>query len=172
MLPVEALRVLFAVALAVGPPQQPQAPPGQAVLAFPCDDDGAIKCSLQQVETVTGSRSLEDMRIIGKFIKLVTERNRRYFLAWHTKSPSPAYELVKRVKSFPYLPYGDTYAIVGLEILLNQGTDQLAVRYPKKPRQGSTARAPDGGVASYETKLSDFIKTLQKEIDKLKKYEK
>ena len=84
---------------------------------------------------MTGPRSLEDMRIISKYIQLVTERNRRYYIAWRTKAPSATYELVKRVKSFPYLPYGDTYSIVGLEIVLNQRINQLVVRYPKKPKQ-------------------------------------
>jgi len=140
-------------------------------MAFPCDDDGAIKCSLQQAETVTGSRSLEDMRVISKFIQLVSERNRRYYLAWQTKSPSAAYELVKRVKPFPYLPYGDTYSITGLDIVFNQTTDRVTVRYPKKPKAKSGPVAT-ADLATYETKLSDFIKSLQKEIEKLKKYEK
>lgn len=169
--PQVAVQLVLAAAVLLSPQKVPElsAPVGTTFL---CDEGGAIKCSLQQVETVTGSRSLEDMRIIGKFIQLVTERNRRYFLAWHTKSPSPAYELVKRVKAFPYLPYGDAYAIAGLEIGFDQATDRLTVKYPKKPKLGSAARVSDGGFASYETTLSDFIKTLQKEIDKLNKYEK
>ncbi len=172
MLPAAALHALFAVALVAGPAQQPLGQPERPVLAFPCDDDGAIKCSLQQAETVTGSRSLEDMRVISKFVQLVSERNRRYYIAWQTKSPSAAYELVKRVKSFPYLPYGDTYAITGLDIVFNQTTDRVTVRYPKKPKVNPTEPVRESEHAIYSTKLSDFIKSLQKEIEKLKKYEK
>lgn len=172
MLPLAALRVLVgAITLAAVPQKAPEATT-QPALAYACDADGAIRCSYDQVETVTGSRSLDDMRIIGKFIQLVTERNRRYYLAWHTKQPSASYELVKRVQSFPYLPYGDTYAIVGVDIILNQSADRLMVRYPKKPKLNAPASVADKDLATYDAKLSDFIKKLQKEIEKLKKYEK
>jgi hypothetical protein len=172
MLPAAVLHALAAIALVAGP-QQP-APEFQpsAGATMPCDAEGLIRCSVDQVETVRGPRSLEDMRIIGKYIQLVSERNRRYYLAWQTKGPSAAYELVKRVKSFPYLPYGDSYSIIGLDVVLNQANDLITVRYPKKPKQNSTAPIADGDLATYSTKLSTFIKDLEKEIAKLKKYEK
>ncbi len=172
MLPQAALRVLVgAIALAGAPQKAPDAAT-QPALAYACDADGAIRCSYDQVETVTGSRSLDDMRIVGRFIQLVSERNRRYYLAWHTKQPSPSYELVKRVKAFPYLPYGDTYSIIGVEIILNQAGDRVMVRYPKKPKLNGPTTSADADSATYETKLSEFIKKLQKDIGKLTKYEK
>ncbi len=172
MLVLAAARLAVAAIVLAGPQQKAPAPVVPADSTFPCDAEGVIRCRLEQVETVTGSRSLEDMRIISKYIQLVTERNRRYFIAWQTKAPSAAYELVKRVKAFPYLPYGDTYSIVGLEIVLNQNRDQLVVRYLKKSKQASRSAVSDGGFATYDTTLSDFIKTLQKEIEKLKKFDK
>jgi len=163
----------MAIALAAAPQQKPlERQPSSVAAAFPCDADGVIRCGFDQVETVTSPRSLEDMRIIGKYIELISERNRRYYLAWHTKSPSAAYELVKRVKSFPYLPYGDSYSIVGLDIVLSQARDAITVRYPKNPKQNTTTPIPDKDHAIYETKLSTFIQGLEKEIVKLKKYEK
>ncbi|TAK18654.1 MAG: hypothetical protein EPO35_01215 [Acidobacteria bacterium] len=166
-----AAAIVMAAMLAAPDQQAPSSQPGGPV-PFPCDADGAIRCSYQQVETVTGSRSLDDMRIISKYIQLVAERNRRYYISWQTKAPSAAYELVKRVKSFPYLPYGDSYSIVGLEIALNQSADTVTVKYPMKPKPNSLEPIPDKDHAVYSTKLSDFIKGLEKEIVKLKKYEK
>jgi hypothetical protein len=172
MLALAALQVFLTAFAEAAPAQKAPDAATQPAQAYECDVDGVIRCSYDQVETVTGSRSLEDMRIIGKFIQLVSERNRRYYLAWHTKQPSASYELVKRVKPFPYLPYGDTYSVLEVEIILNQPKDRLTVRYPKKPKLNSTAPIPESGFATYETKLSDFIKNLQKDIEKFKKYEK
>ena len=166
-----AAGIVLAAMLAAAEQQAPSLQPGDPA-TYPCDADGVIRCSFQQVETVTGSRSLEDMRIISKYIQLISERNRRYYISWQTKAPSAAYELVKRVKSFPYLPYGDSYSIVGLEIVLNQSRDRLLVRYPRKPKQNSTEPISERDFAAYDTKLSTFIDALQKEIVKLKKYEK
>jgi hypothetical protein len=176
MLSVAAFHVLLWALVLGGPQQKPPdavaaMPPGSAS-AYACDDAGLIRCSYDQVETVTGSRSLEDMRVIGKFIQLISERNRRYYLSWNTKAPSATYELIKRVKSFPYLPYNDPYAITGLDIVLNQPADRITVRYPRKPKPNMTAPIADGDLATYDTKLSTFIKGLEKEIEKLKKFEK
>lgn len=167
-----ALHVLLAVAL-IGTPQQlsPNAS-ANAETAAPCDATGVIRCRADQIETVTAPRSLEDMRIIGKYVQLISERNRRTYLAWQTKSPSAAFELVRRVKRFPYLPYDDSYSIVGLEIILSQERDLVTVRYPRKPKANSTAPVPADGYAEYSTTLSVFVDSLQKEILKLKKYEK
>ena len=173
MLAAAAFHVVAAIALAAAPQQKPlERQPAAVAAVFPCDADGVIRCSLDQVETVTSPRSLEDMRIIGKYIQLVSERNRRYYISWQTKAPSAAYELVKRVKAFPYLPYGDSYSIVGLDIVLNQARDLITVRYPKNPKQNQTAPIAEKDHAIYETKLSAFIRDLEKEIAKLKKYEK
>jgi hypothetical protein len=168
-----ALHVVFAIVLAAAPQQKaPDSQPVPPAATFPCDTDGVIRCALDQVENVTSPRSLEDMRIIGKYIQLVSERNRRYYISWQTKAPSAAYELVKRVKAFPYLPYGDSYSIVGLDIVLNQARDLITVRYPKNPKQNQAAPVAEKDHAIYETKLSAFIRDLEKEIAKLKKYEK
>jgi hypothetical protein len=173
MLAAAAFHVVAAIALAAAPQQKPlERQPAAVAAVFPCDADGVIRCSLDQVETVTSPRSLEDMRIIGKYIALISERNRRYYVAWQTKAPSAAYEVVKRVKSFPYLPYGDSYSIVGLDIVLNQTKDLITVRYPRNPKQNTTTPIPDKDHAIYSTKLSAFIRDLEKEIVKLKKYEK
>jgi len=173
MWPLTALHAVLAIALAGLPQQKPlENQPTPVAAVFPCDSDGVIRCSFEQVETVSSPRSLEDMRIIGKYIQLISERNRRYYISWQTKSPSAAYELVKRVKSFPYLPYGDSYSIVGLDIVLNQARDSITVRYPKNPQHDQTARIAEKDHAVYETKLSVFIRDLEKEIVKLKKYEK
>jgi hypothetical protein len=165
MLPLTALHVAVAIALAAAPQQKPlENQPASVAATFPCDTDGLIRCGFEQVETVTSPRSLEDMRIIAKYIQLISERNRRQYLAWQTKAPSASYELVKRVKAFPYLPYGDTYSIVGLDIVLNQARDSITVRYPKNPKQNIRTPIPDKDHAIYATKLSAFIKDLEKEI--------
>ena len=166
-----AAGIVLTATLAAPGQQAPSSQPGES-MTYPCDADGTIRCSFQQMETVTGSRSLQDMRIISKYIQLVAERNRRYYISWQTKAPSAAYELVKRVKAFPYLPYGDSYSIIGLEIALNQSADTVTVRYPRKPKPNGTEPIPEKDHAVYTTKLSDFIKNLEKEIVKLKKYEK
>lgn len=177
MAPIAALCAL-AIGLVAGlPPQLPvppaaQTPPIQKDNVYRCDPDGLITCTYQQMETVTGSRSLQDMRIIGKYIELISERNRRYYLTWQEKAPSAAYELVKHVKSFPYLPYADTYSISGLVIALDQAENRITVSYPKKVPPSQTAPVAKKDLISYSAKLSDFIKTLEQEIVKLKKYEK
>lgn len=168
----------LAVSLVAGPPQQLPVPPVAQTTPIPqgdvyrCDPDGLITCTYQQTETVTGSRSLQDMRIIGKYIELISERNRRYYLTWQEKAPSAAYELVRHVKAFPYLPYADTYAISGLVIALDQAENRITVSYPKKVPPTQTTPVAKQDLVSYSTKLSDFIKTLEQEIVKLKKYEK
>jgi len=154
------------------PPPTPPSPPVQAETAYRCDPDGVITCAFQDVETVTGSRSLEDMRVVGTFIRLISERNRRYYLAWQDRAPAAAYEVVKRVKSFPYLPYGDTYSIVGLTITLNQAENRVTVSYPKKPKQNLASPVAPDDLATYSTKLSDFITMLEAEIRQLQKYAK
>lgn len=164
--------VVLVAGLVVGAGQQVPVAPVPAPTAFPCDAAGEISCAFQETETVTGSRSLQDLRIISQFIQLVSERNRRYYIAWETKAPSAAFELVKRVKAFPYLPYGDTYSIVGVNITLNQQLDRVRVRYPRKPKQNAAQHLTEKDFVSYETKLSDFIKRLEADILKLKKYEK
>ena len=84
----------------------------------------------------------------------------------------PFINQVKRVKPFPYLPYGDTYSIKGHDISFSQSTDRVTVRYPKKPKSSAPGQVLAADFATYDTKLSDFIKGLEKEIQKLKKYEK
>lgn len=175
------IRLLLVCWLALAPTQS--APPPQTPVAPPqgnaqgktdenlCDDTGEIRCVETQGEVVTVQRSLLDMRVIGTFVRLVSERNRRYYLAWQTKAPSAAFELVKRVKSFPYLPYGDTYGITGVEVVLNQAKDEVTVRYAKHPKPGADP-LPKDDYAVYTTKLSAFIDALEKENVKLKKYEK
>lgn len=163
--------VLLAL-FAASPQQKPAEPPTSAFPTIPCDAEGILTCSLDQVETVTSPRSLEDMRIIGKYMQLISERNRRYYMSWQTKAPSAAFEFVRRVKSFPYLPYDDTYSIVGLDVVLSQQHDLLTVRYPKKPKEKPATPVPASGYAEYSTQLSTFINSLEKEIVKLKKYEK
>jgi hypothetical protein len=172
MWPTAALHALLAIALVAGPRQKAPEFQPSAGATIPCDAEGLIRCSFDQVETVTAPRSLDDMRVIGKYIQLVSERNRRNYLAWQTKGPSAAYEVVRRVKPFPYLPYGDSYSIIGLDIVINQTKDLITVRYPKKPKQNSAAPVADKDHAIYSTQLSTFIKDLEKEIVKLKKYEK
>jgi len=171
---IAMLPLLIALANGLSFQQKPDAPSQKAaVSANPCEVDGVILCYFDQIETVSSPRSLEDMRIIGKYLQLVSERNRRYYLSWRTQSPSAAFELVKRIKPFPYLPVeGDTYSITGISIALNQTTDRITVRYPKKLQKSMTAPIRDGDLVSYDTKLSTFINALEKEIAKLKKYEK
>jgi hypothetical protein len=173
MLRTAALCILFAAAAAPGGPQQKVPAPSQGpATSVPCDPDGLIRCTLHETETVTGSSSIEDVRFIARYLELITERNRRYYLSWGTRLPSAAFELVRRVKSFPYVPYGDTYSIIGMDIALNQKEDRLSVRYPKYPKQNSSAPVAEKDHAVYDTKLSTFIKDLEKEIARLKKYEK
>ena len=68
--------LLLAAVMNAGPQQKAPDPAAPAAAIFPCDADGAIRCSYDQVEVVTGSRSLDDMRIIGKFIQLITDKTR------------------------------------------------------------------------------------------------
>lgn len=164
--------VVLVAGLAAGAGQQVPVAPAPPPTAFPCDATGEISCAFQETETVTGLRSLQDLRIISKFIQLMSERNRRYYIAWETKAPSAAFELVKRVKAFPYVPYGDTYSIVAVTVTLNQPLDRVRIRYPKKPKQNTVQHLADEDFIVYETKLSDFIKRLEADNLKLKKYEK
>jgi len=151
---------------APAPQAASQAPAAAAKPAeVACDADGAITC-VQEVETVSVNRSALDMRVIGKFIQLISERNRRYYAAWSQKAPSASFEVVKRIKEFPYLPGGDNYGIQSLEVVLSQSANLVTVRYPKKPDDPRSTEK-----VSYSGKLDAFIKTLERENDKLKKYD-
>jgi len=167
-----ALSIFLAAGVAAGPQQKtPELQAGPSA-TIPCDPDGAIHCLLQETETVTGSRSLDDVRVIAHYISLIAERNRRHYMAWGTEMPSAAFELARRVKRFPYVPYGDTYSIVGMDVALSQKEDRLSISYPKHPKQDGAAPVAEKDHAIYSTKLSVFIDALEKEILKLKKYEK
>lgn len=149
--------------------QTPQAKAAIEGLTFPCDESGVIHCSV--VETVTANRSVEDMRIIAKYVALLSERNRRFYISWKEKLPSAAYEVVRRIRPFPFLPYGDMYAITDMQLILQESRDRIIVRYPKRPDDAKTNLLAEDDYASYETVLSTFITTIEKEIGKLKKYE-
>jgi len=148
--------------------QQPQAKtPPEAT--FPCDESGIIRCSV--TENVTANQSMEDMRIIAKYIWLVSERNRRFYVTWGDKLPSAAYEVVRRIRQFPYLPYGDMYAITDMQLILQESRDRIIVRYPRRPDK-LTSELEEVDYITYETNLTAFMKAINKEIGKLKKYEK
>jgi hypothetical protein len=134
---------------------------------FVCDATGTIRCAV--TETVSADASTADMRLIATYISLVSERNRRYYVRWDTKLPSAAYELVRKVRPFPYLPYGDVYAITDMQVILQQSRNRILVRYPKRPNQRKNAELAETDYVTYETPLAAFIKTLEKEIAKLKK---
>lgn len=158
------------------PPSPPaiillQQPPAQATppATFPCDETGIIRCSV--TETVTANRSVEDLRIIAKYIWLVSERNRRFYTTWKDKLPSAAYEVVRRIHPFPYLPYGDMYAITDMQLILQEGRDRIMVRYPKRPDK-MTSEMEEVDYVTYESNLTAFMKAVEKEIVKLKKYER
>ena len=147
-------------------PPTPQTAAGESVLAS--DDSGKIRCNV--IETVTASRSAFDMARIATFVRLVSERNRRYYMAWHAKLPSAAYEVVRRIRPRPYLPYGDMYGITDMRLTLNEDTNRIGVRYLKTPNDTRPELSDDDRV-TYETDLRAFIKEIEKEIEKLKKYE-
>lgn len=140
---------------------QPQtlAPPQSIV----CDVTGVIEC--QVVERVAANKSLEDLRVIAKFVALVSERNRRYYAAFAHRSPSAAYEVVRLVRTRPWLPNGDSYGIVELKIVLREDDNVVAVRYPRRP-DGT------GGWIAYEAPLVPFMHAVEAGIVKLKKYDK
>lgn len=153
--------------------QQKDAPvwPGQAGdIAFTCDENGVIRCSV--TETVTANRSLEDMRIIAKYVSLVSERNRRFYISWKEKLPSAAFEVVRRIHQFPYLPYGDMYAISDMHLFLDEGRNRIVVRYPREPEKKRLAPLAEDEYVIYETNLANFMKAIEKELPKLKKFEK
>lgn len=149
--------------------QQPQEK-FAAAQSFPCDADGVIRCSV--TETVTAERSLEDLRIIAKYIGLVAERNRRYYMTWQEKLPSAAYEVVRRIRPFPFLPYGDIYGITRMQLIVQQSNNRIVVRYPKRPDDPNISELSEDDYVTYDTDLARFIKTIEKETAKLKKYEK
>lgn len=160
----------------LGPPPQPpaliyQVPQAQSSheTTIPCDTTGTIRCSV--VETVTANRSANDLRVIGHYVHLVAERNLRYYTNFKQLAPSAAYEVVRRVKTRPYLPDGDTYGIRDLQVILNEDNNRIIVRYPKRPDRQVSELAEDD-YATYEADLTKFMKEIEKEISKLKKYEK
>lgn len=131
-----------------------------------CDASGVIHCSV--AETVTAPSNTDDVRRIARYISLLSERNVRYYSTWHEKLPSAAYELVRRIHAFPFLPYGDMYAITDMQLTVERTGDRIIVRYPKKPESRKTEWA-DSDYVTYETQLTDFMKTVDKEIRKLEK---
>ncbi len=150
-----------------------QAPQGKRALegtSFPCDDTGVIRCAV--LETVTVNRSAEDIRLIAKYVSLLSERNRRYYLSWRERLPSAAYEVVRRIRPFPYLPNGDMYAITDMQLILQEDRDRILVRYPRRPSDPSISELAEDDYVTYETKLSTFMKVVEKETARLKKYEK
>lgn len=78
--------------------------------------------------------------------------------------------MVRRVRTRPYLPDGDTYGIQNLQVILNEDNNRIVVRYPKHPERHQSEFAEDD-YATYEADLTKFMKDIEKEIGKLKKYE-
>jgi len=148
----------------------PQAKATTREMSIPADENGIIRCSV--IETVTANRSVEDMRIIAKYVALLSERNRRYYASWREKLPSAAYEVVRRIRPFPYLPYSDMYAITDMQLILQESRDRIIVRYPRRPSDPTTSFLAEEDYITYETPLSAFMKAIEKEIPRLKKYEK
>ena len=134
---------------------------------FVCDESGVIRCAV--VETVTVNRSAEDLRTIARFVSLVSERNRRFYLAWHEKLPSAAYEVVRRVRTFPYLPNGDMYAITDMQVILQEERNRIIVRYPRIPSRRASEWSESDYVV-YESNLSAVMKMIEKEIGRLGRY--
>lgn len=149
--------------------QQPALPAAGQSAAITCDESGVIHCDI--VETVSATKSIEDLRLIAKYISLVSERNRRFFIAWRQKPPSAAYEVVRRIHAFPYLPYGDMYAITDMRLILREDDNTIEVRYLRKP-EDRTSEVVDEDFVVYRANLAKFMKEIEKEIGKLKKYEK
>lgn len=142
-------------------PVRPQVPgPASSIV---CDVTGVIEC--QVVERVAANKSLQDLRIIAKFVALVSERNRRLFNAFAHRSPSAAYELVRLLRSRPYLPGGDTYGIVDVKVVLKEDENLVSVRYPRRA-DGTGERV------EYEAPLVPFMQAVEAGIVKLKKYDK
>ncbi len=133
-----------------------------------CDVEGVIH--RLTIETVAASRSLFDLQRIAKFVALVSERNRRFYLSWHEKLPSAAYEVVRRIHSRPYLPYNDMYGITDMRLIHDEANNRLTVRYLKRPNDTRTELNEDDWV-TYSTDLGAFMRTIEKEIEKLKKYD-
>jgi len=146
---------------------QPQEPRGTTpATTIQCDASGVIHCSV--TETVTAPSGADDIRIIARYITLLSERNVRYFTSWRQKLPSAAYEIVRRIHPFPYLPYGDMYAISDMQLTIERSRDRIMVRYSKKP-DNKKSEFVESDYVTYETKLSDFMKTVNKELKKLEK---
>ena len=152
--------------------QQTATPSPQAPAETPivCDTTGVIQCSVS--EKVSRNQSQDDIRLIARFVSLVSERNRRYFLTWREKLPSAAYEVVRRIHQFPYLPYGDMYAITDMHIVLEEDRNRITVRYLKHPEQSLEAERTEADYIVYDAPLAPFMKAIEKELGNLKKYEK
>jgi hypothetical protein len=148
------------------PPAKPPLPAGP----FTCDESGVIQCSVS--ETVTAIRSQEDIRLIAHYISLLSERNRRFYLAWREKLPAAAYEVVRRIRPFTYLPYGDMYAITDMHLILEEDRNRIVVKYPKRPESDQHSELAEDDYVVYDTDLAQFMKVIEMEIGKLKKYEK
>ena len=56
-----------------------------------------------------------------------------------------------------------------MRLMLNEDTNRLGVRYLKTPNDSRPELSDDDWV-TYETDLRAFIKEIEKEIEKLKKY--
>ncbi len=146
---------------------QPQEPKGtRPVTTIPCDVNGVIRCSV--TETVVAPSGADDIRIIARYITLLSDRNVRYYTSWREKLPSAAYEIVRRIHSFPYLPYGDMYAISDMQLTIERSRDRIMVRYSKKP-DDKKSEFEESDYVTYETGLSEFMKMVTKEIKKLEK---
>lgn len=148
-------------------PSAKPSPPSQTIV---CDTTGVIRCS--SAETVGAKTSADDIRVIAKYIALLSERNQRFYIMWREKLPSAAYELVRRIHPFPYLPYSDMYSITDMQLIIYKDEDRIVVRYPKHPEDKNSAEWTDDDYVVYETPLAAFMKVVEKEIGKLKKYEK
>ena len=135
-----------------------------------CDTTGVIQCSVS--ERITQDKGQEDIRMIATYVALLSERNRRFYLAWNEKLPSAAYEVVRRIHQFPYLPYGDMYAITDMRIVLEEDRNRITVRYPKRPDSKPNEELPETDYVVYDAPLAPFMKAIEKEIGKLKKYAK
>jgi hypothetical protein len=137
---------------------------------FPCDEAGIIRCVVD--EKTQTQRQIEDMRTIAHYIWLLAERNRRFYVAWQEKLPSAAYEVVRRIRQFPYLPYGDMYSIQDMQLFIDEDSRRISVRYPKRPNDTNISEQSEDDYVTYGTDLAPFMKAVTREIDRLKKYEK
>jgi hypothetical protein len=130
-----------------------------------------VRCLVE--ETVTANLAQNHVREIGHYISLVTERNLRMYAAWNERLPSAAYEVVRRLKSLPYLPYGDTYEIRDMAITIKVDAELVVISYPKKPKKPKLGeKQGEQEMITYQGDLSDFMEKIEKEIGKLKRYEK